>query len=205
MPGWSRELLITVDSMRAGEAAVFVDLTEPKKYKTVNMGTWQKQTFDEVRVENRMLTTSVITPLWSVNVTSKPIYALVAPFTDLDDAATYHGRWSEFQRRLDISVHGFFPQPEAHGIIGQSYRDATVRNGKLDEYGIESVVCMHAISLISHLISYLPHISLMSPSYLTSHLAHSAPHPLLLLSGDVAGRARHQRRRAPALHHERAG
>ena len=181
--------MIGADAMRAGEAAVFIDLAETKKFKTVNMGTWQKQTFDDVRIENRMLTTSVITPLWSVNVTSKPIYALVAPFTDLYDPATYHGRWLEFQRRLDISVHGFFPQPEAHGIIGQSYRDATVRNGKLDEYGIESVVC----------------ICVQSPSYLPSHLAHSAPHPLLLLSGDVAGRARHQRRRAPALHHERAG
>ena len=46
-----------------------------------------------------------------------------------------HGRWEQMQKRLDIEVRGSFPQLDAHGIIGQSYKDSTVRNGKLDEYG----------------------------------------------------------------------
>ena len=35
------------------------------------------------------------------------------------------------------STHGAFPQPDAHGIVGQSYRNETVRNGKMDDYDLE--------------------------------------------------------------------
>ena len=48
-----------------------------------------------------------------------------------------HGRWEEDQKRFDISIKGAFPQPDAHGVIGQSYQDTRVRNGKLDTYAIE--------------------------------------------------------------------
>jgi hypothetical protein len=48
-----------------------------------------------------------------------------------------HGHWEVDQKRLDITIHGTYPQPDAHGIVGQSYRDAVVRHGKLDEYGID--------------------------------------------------------------------
>jgi len=68
-----------------------------------------------------------------VNVTAKPIYGLVPP---LLNETHVHGKWDEEQRRLDILINGAFPQPDAHGIIGQSFRDATVRHGKLDEYYI---------------------------------------------------------------------
>ena len=46
-------------------------------------------------------------------------------------------RWDEDQRRLDLSIHGDFPQVDAHGIVGQSYTSASVRHGKLDVYAIE--------------------------------------------------------------------
>ena len=80
-----------------------------------------------------MLTVSVVTTDWHVSVTSKPIYGLVPP---LLNETHVHGHWEEAQRRLDIAIDGRFPQPNAHGIIGQSYQDATVRNGKHDAYGI---------------------------------------------------------------------
>ena len=48
-----------------------------------------------------------------------------------------HGRWDEDQRRLDLLIHGAYPQPDAHGVVGQSYRNDTVRNGKQDEYEVE--------------------------------------------------------------------
>ena len=73
------------------------------------------------------------TDSWQVNVTARPIYGLVPPFLN---ETHDHGRWEQMQKRLDIEVRGSFPQLDAHGIIGQSYKDSTVRNGKLDEYGI---------------------------------------------------------------------
>jgi hypothetical protein len=57
-----------------------------------------------------------------------------------------HGRWQVDQRRLDISIKGDFPQPDAHGIIGQSYQDNVLRHGKLDEYGVENIDIGHATS-----------------------------------------------------------
>ena len=65
----------------------------------------------------------------------EPIYGLMEPILN---ETHYHGRWEPEQRRFDVTVQGVFPQPNAHGIIGQSYRDSTVRNGKLDEYGAVS-------------------------------------------------------------------
>ena len=113
------------------------------------MGPWERQTIDNVRIETRMLTAVINTSMWEVNVTSKPIYALVAPFTD-DTYESYHGRWEPDQRRLDISIHGAFPQPDAHGVIGQSYQDNTrVRNGKLDHYAIEQASAATAQTLFN--------------------------------------------------------
>jgi len=70
----------------------------------------------------------------AVNVTSKPIYGLVDPAFN---ETHIHGHWQEEQRRFDIMLHGESPQPQAHGILGQGYRDLTMRNGKTDEYGID--------------------------------------------------------------------
>ena len=99
------------------------------------MQPWQRLVFDDVSIETRMLTVSVESPMWTVNITSKPIYGLVQP---LLNETHVHGHWQEDQRRFDILIHGTFPQPDAHGIVGQSYRDTSVRNGKLDEYGIDA-------------------------------------------------------------------
>merc|ERR1711988_689744 len=93
-------------------------------------------TFDDTTIETRMLTVSVQTPAWTINVTSNPIYGLVQP---LLNSTHTHGHWAVDQRRLDIAVAGSFPQPNAHGIIGQSYKDSMVRNGKLDKYGAEQI------------------------------------------------------------------
>ena len=84
-----------------------------------------------------MLSVAVETPNWAVNVTSKQIYGLLPP---LLNATHVHGRWEEDQRRLDLNIRGAYPQPDAHGIVGQSYQDATVRRGKLDEYAADDDV-----------------------------------------------------------------
>jgi hypothetical protein len=83
-----------------------------------------------------MLTVSVRTSAWTINVTARPIYGLVQPW--LNETHT-HGHWAEDQLRLDIDIHGVFPQLDAHGVVGQSYRDGRVRNGRLDDYGATSV------------------------------------------------------------------
>ena len=115
-------------------------------HKVTRLGPWSKQSFGEhLKVETKMLTVSVITPTWSVNVTSKPIYGLVAPY-DNATYESYHGRWKPNQRRFDISIRGDFPQPDAHGIIGQSYQDTFVRHGNRDDYGVESADMSHATS-----------------------------------------------------------
>ena len=136
-----RELLIAADSMKKGELTVMnvpgptdLALGGNPRVENVALGPWQKLSVDDVRIETRMLTVCVETPSWSVNATSRPIYNLVPP---LINDTHVHGHWEEQQRRFDIVVDGDFPQPEAHGIIGQSYHDATVRNGRLDVYGID--------------------------------------------------------------------
>ena len=127
-----KELLVTADAMHKGELTVLV-LGGGGSVQTVAVKPWQRVAFDDVRIETRMLTASVESPTWQVNVTAKPIYGLVPP---LLNETHVHGKWDEEQRRLDILINGAFPQPDAHGIIGQSFRDATVRHGKLDEYYI---------------------------------------------------------------------
>ena len=58
------------------------------------------------------------------------------------------------------------PQADAHGLIGQSYIDYThaAVSGKLDEYGIESVVRMNAVSLQCPSCLFFSPISLSSTS-----------------------------------------
>ena len=137
--GKGREMFVTLDVMRETmlHVAVLPSSTDrrghvlPDVYK---MGPWQRLEFDNVKLETRMLTSSVLTPTWQVNATSKPIYGLVPP---LINSTHVHNLWDEEQKRLDVSINGIFPLPDAHGIVGQSYRDSTVRNGKLDEYAID--------------------------------------------------------------------
>jgi len=127
-----KELFIHADAMHKGELTLLVQ-SLATGLKTITVTPWQRLAFDDVHIETRMLTVSVESPTWQVNITSKPIYGLVPP---LFNETHVHGHWEEEQRRYDINIYGSFPQPNAHGIIGQSYRDSVVRNGKLDNYGI---------------------------------------------------------------------
>ena len=124
-----KELIVMADALKRAELVVY----DVSTVSITNLKQWQSLAFDDVHIETRQLTMSVESPAWQVNVTSKPIYGLVRP---LLNETHVHGHWDEEQRRLDIVIHGAFPQPDAHGIIGQSYRDSTVRHGKLDAYGI---------------------------------------------------------------------
>jgi len=137
-----RELLIATEAMKVGEASVIelpkgsLALTESELVhaESVTMKAWQRRVYDDVTIETRMLSVSVATAAWTVNVTSKAIYGLVPP---LLNQTHVHGIWEEGQRRLDLLIHGAYPQPDAHGIVGQSYQDGTVRHGKLDEYAAD--------------------------------------------------------------------
>ena len=126
-----RHLLIWADAMRRGEVDVLV-LQQGAPAGSRRLGPWQTASWDEVHVSTRMLTAIVATRAWQVNVTSKPIYGLQLPVLN---ASHYHGKWEVEQRRFDVAIRGAFPQPSAHGVIGQSYRDTVVRHGRLDEYG----------------------------------------------------------------------
>ena len=139
------EYFLHMRAMYKGELVVLYDNENNGSYKNViQLGPWSKRSFGgDLHIETKMLTVSVTTPTWSVNVTSKPIYGLVAPYNDAT-YESYHGKWEPNQRRLDIAIKGDYPQPDAHGIIGQSYQDDTVRNGKLDEYGVERSDVAHA-------------------------------------------------------------
>ena len=138
-----RELMITTEAMKPGEASVLtlpdaaltLEPSELAKIETMTMKPWQRMAFDDVHIETRMLSVNVATPAWNVTVTSKQIYGLVKP---LLNETHVHGKWEEEQRRLDLLLHGAFPQPDAHGIVGQSYQDGTVRHGKLDAYAADS-------------------------------------------------------------------
>ena len=137
-----RMLYISTDAMAAANVDVYV---RPPRGESIMSGLspwsrgamkpWQTLTFDDVRISTRTLTTVVETPVWQVNVTSKPIYGLVPP---LLNETHVHGHWDEEQKRLDFLIHGAFPQPDAHGIVGQSYRDTVVRDGKFDVYLAET-------------------------------------------------------------------
>jgi len=132
-----KELVVLAEAMKRGELSVLVlpkvTVLPKASVQTIPLKPWQKVAFDDITIETRMLTASVESPAWQVNVTSKPIYGLVQP---LLNETHVHGHWAEDQRRLDLLIHGAFPQRDAHGIVGQSFRDSTVRHGKLDEYGI---------------------------------------------------------------------
>ena len=135
-----RELVIKADAMFPGTVEVLVipslvTVTQGQTPESVTLKRWQRIAFDEVAVETRMFTVAVESLSWQVNVTSKPIYNLVPPL--LNDTHV-HGRWAEEQRRFDIQIQGGFPQPEAHGIVGQSFASSTVHNGQTDEYRIET-------------------------------------------------------------------
>lgn len=136
-----RELLIRADAMKRGELRLLVipdaqSLANGAAPEHTDVTQWRKLAFDDVAIETRMLSASVVTPLWHVNVTARPIYGLVPP---LLNETHVHGHWDEEQKRLDIEIQGAFPQPDAHGIVGQSYRPGAVRrDGKLDEYGADA-------------------------------------------------------------------
>ena len=138
-----RELLIKADAMKKGMLDVLVvpSLADSLALDAPDLASlaltvkpWQRIAFDDVKIETYMLTATVETAEWSVNVTAKPIYGLVQPMIN---ETHVHGHWAEDQKRLDLVIKGSFPQPDAHGIVGQSYRDSEVRHGKLDDYGID--------------------------------------------------------------------
>ena len=131
-----RLLYIHADAMKKGTLRL-IEVSKAGGWRTAEVKQWQRVTFDDVSVETRMLTIAVVTPTWRVNVTSKPIYNLVPP---LVNETHVHGRWDEEQRRFDIALNGVFPQPDAHGIVGQSFRDHRVRDGKLDVYGVDDTL-----------------------------------------------------------------
>lgn len=139
-----RELVIKADAMAPGEALVATLKSMPKagvplasallgSEETLLMP-WGEVSYDDVTISTRKLTVAVQTAAWTVEVTAKPIYGLVPP---LLNNTHVHGRWEEDQMRFDISVKGVFPQPDAHGIVGQSFRDAVRRDGAVDVYDIE--------------------------------------------------------------------
>jgi hypothetical protein len=136
---------LAVDAMKKGEVDGLVvrpgnekpNETSAGRGEPLQLKQWERAVVDDTVIETRLLTVCVDTPAWTVNVTSRPIYGLVQP---LINGTHIHGHWQADQRRLDIEVDGVFPQPDAHGILGQSYQDAAVRNGRLDEYGIDAVL-----------------------------------------------------------------
>ena len=117
-----RKLTLAADAMHSGELNVTIDGVASR------LDRWAKLDVDEVQVRTMMLSLSVIEPRWQVNITAKPVYGQV----DLD-----RPWWQSMKKRLDISIRGAFPQPDAHGIVGQSYRSVAVRNGKQDTYETE--------------------------------------------------------------------
>ena len=153
------ELLLSTDALRRGELYGTVspraslggggsNATRGESSRALLMKPWTTARFGDVRLTTRMLTVSVESPMWQINVTSKPIYGLAMPNTSehrngvgewdvvlLAKDELKRRLWDAEQRRLDIEIQGAFPQPQAHGILGQSYRDSTVRSGKLDNYG----------------------------------------------------------------------
>ena len=142
------ELFLSTDALKRGELQGRVASGSGLPDRSIKLRPWSSATFGDVRLATRMLTVSVESPAWQVNATSKPIWGLAVP----QNASHRNGvgewdeellainvvkrqLWAADQRRIDIAISGAFPQPGAHGIIGQSYRDPTVRNGRIDSYG----------------------------------------------------------------------
>ena len=112
-----RELTIGADAMVSGTLNVTIDgVARP-------LARWSALTVDEVNISTKFLSLTVSEPRWEVNVTSRPIYG-------------QSQKWYRegMLKRFDITIKGAFPQPEAHGIIGQSYRDGVRRDGAQDVY-----------------------------------------------------------------------
>ena len=112
-----RKLTIGADAMVSGTLNVPVDgVARP-------LARWSALTVDEVNISTKFLSLTVSEPRWEVNVTSRPIYG-------------QSQKWYRegMLKRFDITIKGAFPQPEAHGIIGQSYRDGVRRDGAQDVY-----------------------------------------------------------------------
>ena len=139
-----RHIVVKADAMRPGEVDIAVLRSEVahEANQAALLGSeehsllpWDEMRFDDVKVSTRLLTVAVETAAWAVEVAAKPIYGLVSP---LLNSTHVHGRWEEDQRRLDISIRGAFPQPDAHGVVGQSFRNETRRDGTLDDYDINS-------------------------------------------------------------------
>ena len=127
-----RHLFIKADAMEKGVAS-YVDLSGKGSFITLKPG--QNVRIDDVNISTNMLTIRVDTPDWSTNVTSKPIYGLVQP---LMNETHVHGHWALDQRRFDVQIQGVYPQPYAHGIVGQSYHEGIAKvDGKMDEYAVE--------------------------------------------------------------------
>ena len=83
--------------MKKGELTVHVLPKGGASMQTLAVKPWQRLAFDDVKIETRMLTASVESPAWTVNITSKPIYGLVHP---LLNETHVHGHWAEDQKRL---------------------------------------------------------------------------------------------------------
>ena len=127
-----RHIFIKADAMEKGVAS-YVDLSGKGSFITLKPG--QNVRIDDVNISTSMLTVHVDTPSWSTNVTSKPIYGLVQP---LMNETHVHGHWALDQRRFDVQIQGVFPQNEAHGVIGHTYREwVGKRDGKMDVYAVE--------------------------------------------------------------------
>jgi len=68
------------DAKTAGHVAGHVaESTASPSAEMVELKQWEQRSFDDVRISTRMLTASVETPAWRVNITAKPIYGLVPP------------------------------------------------------------------------------------------------------------------------------
>ena len=127
-----RHLFIKADALEKGVAS-YVDLSAKGSFVSLKPG--ETVHIDDVNISTNMLTIRVDTPDWSTNVTSKPIYGLVQP---LMNETHVHGHWALDQRRFDVQIQGVYPQPDAHGIVGQSYREGIAKvDGKMDEYAVE--------------------------------------------------------------------
>lgn len=130
-----RELVVTADAMNRGEATIKLQPTATQReVESVALKPRMSKSFDDVKISTEMLTVSVETSEWTINVTSKPIYGLVQPIIN---ETHVHGRWLVDQRRFDVVVTGVYPNPEAHGVVGQSFRGGAMKPGRLDDYDIE--------------------------------------------------------------------
>lgn len=129
-----RVLLIRADALRKGELHLVVIRPGGGREELQVGSQGGTRIIDDVKMTTAMYTCTVETARWSVKVTSKPIWGFAPPPSSFVNSTHFRG---VVQRRLDLTISGAFPQPDAHGVIGQSYRNATAPrvNGKHDAYG----------------------------------------------------------------------